>query len=143
MARYLMDPIDYGDGNALTALYVPADRPDRVQKALDMSVNCVIVDLEDAVAASRKNDSRAGLREVLNEEVLASCEASSIQVRVNAVGTEWYLLDMEYVKQLPESIGVRLPKVSQIEDISQVRKIDPKRSIHALIESPKGVEHAF
>ena len=34
----------------LTLLYVPGDRPDRVEKAFASAAHAVIVDLEDAVA---------------------------------------------------------------------------------------------
>ena len=38
----------------LTWLYVPADRPDRVEKAIASAAHAVIVDLEDGVAPRRK-----------------------------------------------------------------------------------------
>ncbi|MGO2741452.1 MAG: aldolase/citrate lyase family protein, partial [Cellulosimicrobium funkei] len=40
----------------LTLLYVPADRPDRVAKALGSAADVVLVDLEDAVAPARKDE---------------------------------------------------------------------------------------
>ena len=40
----------------LTWLYVPADRPDRVEKAIASRAHAVVVDLEDAVAPSAKAD---------------------------------------------------------------------------------------
>ena len=45
----------------LTWLYVPADRPDRVAKALASGAHAVIVDLEDAVAPAAKDEARAAL----------------------------------------------------------------------------------
>ena len=41
-------------------LFCPADRPDRYRKALD-AADTVILDLEDAVAADRKDAARAAV----------------------------------------------------------------------------------
>ena len=49
----------------LTWLYVPADRPDRVEKALASAAHAVIVDLEDGVAPGAKADARANLASLL------------------------------------------------------------------------------
>ena len=49
----------------LTWLYVPADRPDRVEKAIASRAHAVIVDLEDAVASGAKAAARAGLAALL------------------------------------------------------------------------------
>ena len=45
----------------LTWLYVPADRPDRVEKAIASRAHAVIVDLEDGVAPGAKEAARASL----------------------------------------------------------------------------------
>ena len=39
-------------------LFVPGLRPDRYPKALETQADCVCVDLEDAVAQGRKDESR-------------------------------------------------------------------------------------
>ena len=49
----------------LTWLYVPADRPERVVKAIASRAHAVIVDLEDAVAPAAKEAARAGLADLL------------------------------------------------------------------------------
>ena len=46
----------------LTWLYVPADRPDRVAKALVSGAHAVIVDLEDAVAPACEGRGARGAR---------------------------------------------------------------------------------
>ena len=45
----------------LTWLFVPADRPDRVEKALASDAHAVIVDLEDGVAPEAKEAARGNL----------------------------------------------------------------------------------
>ena len=63
----------------LTWLYVPADRPDRVEKAIASRAHAVIVDLEDGVAPGAKEEARAGLAGLLSER-----RRKPVYVRVNA-----------------------------------------------------------
>ena len=51
--------------SARSYLYVPADRPEMLAKAADRGADALIVDLEDAVAPSRKSDARRILRDFL------------------------------------------------------------------------------
>lgn len=122
----------------LTALYVPADRPDRVAKALASGADCVIVDLEDAVAASHKETARAALAEALSGDLDVP-----VQVRVNPRGPAWHDADLAAVSELDPAVGVRLPKVSGPEDVAAARSVLPDREVHALIETALGVERAF
>ena len=67
-----------------TLLFVPGDRPDRIPKALASGADCAVVDLEDAVAATQKQQARAGtvagLSGLRPDGVLAG-------VRLNALDT--------------------------------------------------------
>ena len=64
----------------LTWLYVPADRPDRVEKAIASAAHAVIVDLEDGVAPGAKAEARAGPRRA----ALDAARDKPVYVRVNA-----------------------------------------------------------
>ena len=44
-----------------SALFVPANRPERIPKALASGADAVIVDLEDAVAGAANADARRAL----------------------------------------------------------------------------------
>lgn len=121
----------------LTLLYVPADRPDRVRKALASRADVVAVDLEDAVVASRKDDSRANL-----VQLLADCERP-VQVRINHISTPWFLPDLEAVRELPLAVDVRIPKVESPTEVTVVADALPGRRLHLLIESALGVERAY
>ena len=63
----------------LTWLYVPADRPDRVEKAIASRAHAVIVDLEDGVAPAAKDEARSNLA-----SLLGSRREKPVFVRVNA-----------------------------------------------------------
>jgi citrate lyase subunit beta/citryl-CoA lyase len=111
----------------LTWLYVPADRPDRVEKAIASRAHAVIVDLEDGVAAAAKERARSNLRALLGRE-----REKPVYVRVNAGSAA----DLEAVAAL-EIAGVVVPKVERPEDIP------PGRPVNALIESAAGLEAAY
>ena len=112
----------------LTLLYVPADRPDRVEKAFASAAHAVIVDLEDAVAPTRKAEARANLA-TLFERV----REKPAYVRVNA-GDD---ADLEAVAKLALT-GVYVPKVAGPEDVPRL-----PLPVHCLLESARGVEAAF
>ena len=125
---------------ALTALYVPGDRPDRVAKALAAGADIVIVDLEDAVAPSSKDLARNALGEALTGR---DAGGPAVQVRVNAAGSPWHDDDLAAVAALDGEVGVRVPKVESAAQVADIASRVPGRPIHALIESAMGVERAF
>ncbi|UOX92043.1 CoA ester lyase [Amycolatopsis sp. FBCC-B4732] len=119
----------------LTFLYAPADRPDRVRKALESGADVVLVDLEDAVAPARKDEARE------NAVRLLASVSRPVQVRVNHPSTPWHEADLAAVADLP--VGVRLPKVEAPEEVRAVAAVLPGRELHPLIESALGVERAL
>jgi citrate lyase subunit beta/citryl-CoA lyase len=111
----------------LTWLYVPADRPDRVEKALASHAHAVIVDLEDGVGPTAKDDARANLAALLGRP-----REKPVFVRVNAGSAA----DLDAVAQL-ELAGVIVPKLERPEDVPA------GLHVHALIETALGLEAAF
>ncbi len=127
----------------VVALYAPADRPERFGKALDAGADAVIVDLEDAVTASRKTEAREALTAFADEWTSRGEHAPVVQVRVNARGSRWHDDDLAAVAALPSAFGVRLPKTQAAADVAAVRAAAPGRDVHALLESALAVERAF
>lgn len=68
-----------------TLLFVPGDRPDRIAKAAASTAVGIVVDLEDAVAASAKDTARRSAVSALAG--LPDTPSPVLSVRVNAVGT--------------------------------------------------------
>jgi len=64
-------------------LFVPADRPDRMEKAIVSGADALILDLEDAVAPERKADARRHVLDFLKRNA-----PLSVWVRVNPLGSE-------------------------------------------------------
>src|SRR5690606_16864010 len=62
-------------------LYVPGDRHDRLDKALDRGADALIVDLEDSVAVDRKAAARSIAAAWLSSQDTRPCQ---LWVRVNA-----------------------------------------------------------
>ena len=112
----------------LTWLYVPADRPDRVEKAIASRAHAVIVDLEDGVAPGAKEEARAALAGLLSER-----RRKPVYVRVNA-GDD---ADLEAVAVLQLS-GIVVPKVGRPEDVPAT-----PHPVNCLIESAAGLEAAY
>jgi citrate lyase subunit beta/citryl-CoA lyase len=112
----------------LTWLYVPGDRPDRVEKAIASRAHAVIVDLEDGVAPAAKAEARANLPALLGDR-----REKPVYVRINAGDTE----DLEVVSTLAIE-GIHVPKVTGPADIPSLGL-----PVHCLIESAAGVEAAY
>lgn len=129
--------------STIVALYAPADRPERFEKALDAGADAVIVDLEDAVTASRKDDARAALVDFAAVWADRGQSAPSVQVRVNAIGSRWHDADVGAVAGLPAEFGLRLPKTQSPDHVAGVRAVVPGRPVHALLESALSIERAF
>jgi citrate lyase subunit beta / citryl-CoA lyase len=115
---------------ARTLLFVPGDRPDRFAKAAAAGADGVILDLEDAVAPSRKDAARAEVREWL-------AGGGAGIVRVNAVGTRWHEADLQLAAEL--RIPVMLPKAEDPDDVARVVAALAGGLVVALLETAAGV----
>jgi citrate lyase subunit beta / citryl-CoA lyase len=101
-----------------TWMYVPADQPRKLDKALTSGADAIIADLEDAVAADAKSAARSALADWLQQLGSAVDEARPrIWLRVNATSVE---ADLEAALH-PHIEGVCLPKV---ESADAIREID-------------------
>ena len=114
---------------ARSFLFVPATRPERIEKARASGADVVIVDLEDAVPPQDKDEAREGLKAAIAAD-------ASIMIRVNGEGTEWHEADIALL-DLPGVAGVMLPKAESVEAIEKLTK-----PIIPLIESACGLARA-
>ena len=118
-------------------LYVPGDRPDRIAKAIDGAADCVIIDLEDAVAPAKKEQARANVVEVLRQRT-----TKPVLVRINASGTSWQEADLATLRECDHLAGIRVPKSESREQIITIAELLPTTALHLLIESAKGLQVA-
>ena len=63
-----------------SALFVPGNRPDRIDKAMGTDADAIIIDLEDAVPLSKKEETRAIVREKVEQH-----REKTVFVRINAL----------------------------------------------------------
>ena len=131
-----------------TALFVPGNRPDRIDKAVNTPADAVIVDLEDAVPPAMKAEARPVVRDKIKEHC-----TPRLLVRVNALDTEFVQAEVDAV--VAEGLAcIIFPKMEKPEHIrkanqmlsdAEARKGIPAGTVSmiALIESALGVENAF
>ena len=96
-------------------LFAPGNHPRRVEKALTLDADAVILDLEDAVAIAEKPATRAAIAAALGRP-----RTGLLYVRVNAVDTELCYGDLCAVVR-PGLDGIILPKV---ESAAALQTID-------------------
>ncbi|HEX2033647.1 MAG TPA: CoA ester lyase [Chloroflexota bacterium] len=93
-------------------LFVPGDQPRKIEKALtEIPADAVILDLEDAVAISAKEATRAPVAEALSR-----ARRPRVYVRVNGIETPWFFGDLEAVTRAGLD-GIVLPKTAGAEDL--------------------------
>lgn len=85
-------------------LFVPGDRPDRMEKALNSGADALILDLEDAVAPSAKPEARKAVAAFLQEH-----RGGNVWVRVNPLDSEDCDRDLGEVLDSGPA-GIVLPK---------------------------------
>jgi citrate lyase subunit beta/citryl-CoA lyase len=131
-----------------SALFVPGNRPDRVDKALGTAADVVIIDLEDAVPFASKDETRPKVR-----EKILQYKQQKVIVRVNGLDSEFIHKDLEEVAVEGLSC-IMLPKVEDVMHVREINRLlleaEKKNGIQPgsisvipLIESAMGIENAF
>ncbi len=111
-------------------LFVPAERPDRFDKALASGADRVIVDLEDAVRPEGKEAAR--------EAVATWAGRTEAMVRINGLDSPWFESDVAAIGR-GGITRVMVPKAEP--DVLRVvrHELGPNIEITALIESVAGL----
>ena len=122
-----------------SALYMPGINQKAMDKALNLDCDAVVLDLEDAVEVSKKEDSRQlVIRQIENNDY----GPRVVVVRVNDLGTKWGEQDVVAVANLPIQ-AILVPKVSEIRDISRVvdllNRLGSELPIWIMVETPLAI----
>ena len=122
-----------------SALYMPGINQKAMDKALKLDCDAVVLDLEDAVEVSKKEDSRQlVIRQIENNDY----GPRVVVVRVNDLGTKWGEQDVAAVANLPIQ-AILVPKVSEIRDISRVvdllNRLGSELPIWIMVETPQAI----
>jgi citrate lyase subunit beta/citryl-CoA lyase len=131
-------------------LYVPGNSAAMVQQAGVYGADCVLLDLEDAIAPGEKDSARALLKYSIPTVNFYGAE---VTVRVNHLDTPFGFDDLkEIVPIQPDAL--RLPKIETADDVlrvvQMVEKIEERHNLphdhlkfQAMIETAIGVENAL
>jgi citrate lyase subunit beta / citryl-CoA lyase len=117
-------------------LFLPANRLDRLDRAVSTAADAVVLDLEDAVAIYQKARTRASLSGALDQVAARK----PVVIRVNGTETEWHADDVAAVADLPV-VAVMLPKAESAAACEKVLQRCGKPLV-ALVETAKGVLNA-
>jgi citrate lyase subunit beta / citryl-CoA lyase len=132
--------------SAVTALFVPGDRPERFAKAAAAGAGVVIIDLEDAVAPAAKSAALAAAVEAVAPD--GGGAPVRALVRVNPLGSGHYDADITLLlaaARTPGSglLGIMVPKAEYPGALRQLRADMPKHlALVPLVESALGVVNA-
>lgn len=115
-------------------LFVPGDRPDRMEKALLSGADALILDLEDSVSLERKVEARAA-----TAAFLAEPRAIPILVRINPLDSGHVDADLSALDAVAPAAFV-LPKAEGAGDVERLAKTQPGVPILPIAtETPKAV----
>lgn len=137
-----MDPTRHLLATARSFLFVPADRTERLPKALASGAHGVIVDLEDAVAPQDKRGARHALLQAF--AALPPADTQRVLVRVNAASTGWHADDLWLLRQLaPRGLGGAM--LAKAEDARTAAEVAAAAggAVLPLIESAAGLHGAL
>lgn len=115
-----------------SALFVPASNPRAIEKARGLACDMVILDLEDAVAADRKEAARAAAVEAITIGF-----GKPAAIRVNGVGTPWHDHDVAAVAASAADAAV-LPKAENAEETKAFAEAVGK-PVFAMVETPRAI----
>ncbi|CAM3201958.1 citrate lyase subunit beta/citryl-CoA lyase [Williamsia muralis] len=122
-----------------SVLIVPGSQRRKIDKALGLGADEVVIDLEDAVAPPQKDLARE-----LVVEVLAGADANGpkIAVRMNSIDSPWARDDLAALAMTSENLSsVVVPKTESPQDLEAVVEgLDGhEATVQALIETPAGL----
>lgn len=97
-------------------LFVPGDRPDRMEKALGSGADALILDLEDAVAPAAKAEARTAV-----SRFLANHPSTPLWVRINPLDSAEVEADLKAIARTRPH-GIVLPKSESGDDVDELAR---------------------
>jgi citrate lyase subunit beta / citryl-CoA lyase len=95
-------------------LFVPGDRAERMEKALGIGADALILDLEDSVAPAKKAQARDAVAAFLGRD-----RTTPLLVRVNPLGGPYVVEDLAMLRELSPD-GIVLPKAEGAASIHEL-----------------------
>lgn len=127
-----------------SVLYMPATNNRAIEKARNLPIDGVALDLEDSIAPERKDDARAAAVAAIKAGGFGSRE---VVMRLNGPATAWFETDLAAaVSAAPDAILV--PKVERPEEIRHIGErlkalgAKPELRLWIMMETPLAVLNA-
>lgn len=127
-----------------SALYMPGSNPRALEKAKSLAADCVILDLEDAVAPDAKVMAR---QQIIDAVTAGGFGPREVVVRVNGLYTPWGADDIAAIAPIPAD-AILVPKISSADDIFAYAHAIAKAGgtdrtkLWAMMETPAAVFNA-
>ena len=124
-----------------SVLYVPGSNPRAIERARDLPVDCIILDLEDSVAPEAKNAARAQVRDAVAARGFGRRE---VIVRINGLDVPWWIEDVNAVAPAKPD-ALLIPKVSAPDPLQHVAdrlvamSADHRIRVWAMLETPLAI----
>ncbi|MBF9018532.1 MULTISPECIES: CoA ester lyase [unclassified Oceanispirochaeta] len=131
-------------------LYVPGNSPGMMLNAALYGADGLVLDLEDSVAAEKKEEARFLVSQAVMDYDFNSV---ALAVRINDMESLWWEEDLN----LLIDSGVRLFRIPKMESISQIHTLEDilnhkekefrlqegDLGYHMILETPRGVEESY
>ena len=118
-------------------LAVPATSRQFFEKAARGPADSIFLDLEDAVAPSRREEARANAVAALHE---VDWGTKTVSVRVNGLTTPWAIADIVAVARCPRLDMVLMPKIETAGDVVFVDRLLTGLELERPRQKPLGIE---
>ena len=125
-------------------LFVPADKPERIEKAATLSADVVVIELEDGVSPENKEFARMEAGRKIEQMDFGNKE---VALRVNRISTLHGLEDMKAMaKWVKKPDLVLLPKVESAGEVriydDLISQMKAELEFMVMIESSRGILNA-
>lgn len=123
-----------------SVLYMPGANARAMTKAKDLPCDCIIFDLEDAVAPDTKAGARSQIVQAVTDGGYGYRE---LIVRANGLDTPWGADDVEAIARLAVD-ALLFPKIERVEQVEEIiQAVDGagggEKAIWLMIETPVGI----
>jgi len=125
-------------------LFVPADKPERIEKAATLSTDVVVIELEDGVSPENKDFARIEAGRMIEQVDFGNKE---VALRVNRISTLHGLEDVNALAKWPKKPDlVLLPKVESAGEVriydDLISQMKAELEFMVMIESSRGILNA-
>ena len=126
-------------------LFVPANREDRMHKALTVGADAVILDLESAIPRGEATTARRMVRSLLD---MVELPRPAVFVRVSEIGSVDFAADLDACVS-EHLAGIVLPQVGGADDVVRASavldRVDPaaRIALYPLVETAAAVRDAY